>query len=73
MAAVCGTSGIASLFSRAAFAAESDIADGKTVRFDFSVLQSMAHDLAQKPWGGAPRVTGHAGETDAAGLQQHSI
>lgn len=50
MAAVCGTSGIASLFSRAAFAAESDIADGKTVRFDFSVLQSMAHDLAQKPW-----------------------
>ena len=56
MAAVCGTSGIASLFSRAAFAAESDIADGKTVRFDFSVLQSMAHDLAQKPWGGAPRA-----------------
>ncbi|MEG2226360.1 MAG: twin-arginine translocation signal domain-containing protein, partial [Citrobacter sp.] len=37
MAAVCGTSGIASLFSSAAFAAESDIADGKTVRFDFSV------------------------------------
>ncbi|WP_249360308.1 twin-arginine translocation signal domain-containing protein, partial [Citrobacter sp. wls707] len=56
MAAVCGTSGIASLFSRAAFAAESDIADGKTVRFDFSVLQSMAHDLAQKPWGGEPRA-----------------
>ncbi|MEG1122673.1 MAG: glucan biosynthesis protein, partial [Citrobacter sp.] len=56
MAAVCGTSGIASLFSRAAYAAESDIADGKTVRFDFSVLQSMAHDLAQKPWGGAPRA-----------------
>lgn len=29
MAAVCGTSGIASLFSQAAFAADSDIADGK--------------------------------------------
>ena len=56
MAAVCGTSGIASLFTRAAYAAESDIADGQTVRFDFSVLQSMAHDLAQKPWGGAPRA-----------------
>ena len=55
MAAVCGTSGIASLFSQAAFAAESDIADGQSVRFDFSILQSMAHDLAQKPWGGAPR------------------
>ncbi|EYH83008.1 glucan biosynthesis protein D, partial [Salmonella enterica subsp. enterica serovar Heidelberg str. N189] len=35
MAAVCGSSGIASLFSQAAFAAESDIADGKIVRFDF--------------------------------------
>ena len=55
MAAVCGTSGIASLFSQAAFASDSDIADGQTQRFDFSVLQSMAHDLAQKPWGGAPR------------------
>lgn len=42
--------------SRAAFAAESDIADGQTVRFDFSVLQSMANDLAQKPWGGEPRA-----------------
>ena len=36
MAAVCGTSGIASLFSQAAFAADSDIADGQTQRFDFS-------------------------------------
>ena len=35
MAAVCGTSGIASLFSQAAFAADSDIADGQTQRFDF--------------------------------------
>ena len=42
MAAVCGTSGIASLFSQAAFAADSDIADGQTQRFDFSILQSMA-------------------------------
>ncbi|EAS6354736.1 twin-arginine translocation signal domain-containing protein, partial [Salmonella enterica] len=40
MAAVCGSSGIASLFSQAAFAAESDIADGKIVRFDFAGLQS---------------------------------
>ncbi len=53
MAAVCGTSGIAS-FS-AAFAADSDIADGQTQRFDFSILQSMAHDLAQTAWRGAPR------------------
>ncbi|XNM78233.1 hypothetical protein ACLK19_09705 [Escherichia coli] len=28
----------------AAFAADSDIADGQTQRFDFSILQSMAHD-----------------------------
>ena len=55
MAAVCGTSGIASLFSQAAFAADSDIADGQTQRFDFSILQSMAHDLAQTAWRGAPR------------------
>ncbi len=49
MAAVCGSSGIASLFSQAAFAAESDIADGKIVRFDFAGLQSMARALAKKP------------------------
>lgn len=49
MAAVCGSSGIASLFSQAAFAAESDIADGKIVRFDFAGLQSMAQALAKKP------------------------
>ncbi|MFQ7388370.1 MAG: hypothetical protein ACLRP3_05120 [Escherichia sp.] len=55
MAAVCGTSGIASLFSQAAFAVDSDIADGQTQRFDFSILQSMAHDLAQTAWRGAPR------------------
>ncbi|MFA1647104.1 MAG: glucan biosynthesis protein, partial [Enterobacteriaceae bacterium] len=56
VAALSGTSGFAALFSRAANAAESDIADGLSRRFDFSVLQSMAHDLAQKPWGGAPRA-----------------
>ncbi|MGS9184109.1 glucan biosynthesis protein D, partial [Salmonella enterica subsp. enterica serovar Infantis] len=46
--------GIASLFSQAAFAAESYIADGKIVRFDFAVLKSMAQALAKKPCGGAP-------------------
>ncbi|WP_213703184.1 twin-arginine translocation signal domain-containing protein, partial [Klebsiella aerogenes] len=46
VAAVCGTSGVASLFTKAAFAADSAIADGQTRRFDFSVLQAMAHDLA---------------------------
>lgn len=55
VAAVCGTSGVASLFSKAAFAEDSGIADGQTRRFDYSVLQSMAHDLARQPWGGAPR------------------
>ncbi|XPE44860.1 twin-arginine translocation signal domain-containing protein [Shigella flexneri] len=53
MAAVCGTSGIAS--PQAAFAADSDIADGQTQRFDFSILQSMAHDFARTAWRGAPR------------------
>ncbi len=55
MAALSGTTGLASLFSKAAYAADSDIADGQSRRFDFSVLQSMAHDLAKTPWGGAPR------------------
>lgn len=55
MAALSGTSGLASLFSQAAYAADSDIADGQSRRFDFSVLQSMAHDLAKTAWGGAPR------------------
>ncbi|VTN08667.1 Glucans biosynthesis protein D precursor [Raoultella terrigena] len=55
VAAVCGTSGVASLFSKAALAEESGIADGLTRRFDFSVLQGMAHDLSRQPWGGAPR------------------
>jgi glucan biosynthesis protein len=53
VAAVCGTSGFASLFSQAAMAQESDIADGQTRRFDFNVLQSMAHDLSRQPWSGA--------------------
>jgi hypothetical protein len=42
-------------FSNAALAEESGIADGMTRRFDFTVLQSMAHDLSRQPWGGAPR------------------
>ncbi|UMX48534.1 twin-arginine translocation signal domain-containing protein [Klebsiella pneumoniae] len=54
-AAVCGTSGVASLFSQAAFAEDAGIADGQTRRFDYAVLQAMAHDLARQPWGGAPR------------------
>ncbi|MCL9962373.1 twin-arginine translocation signal domain-containing protein, partial [Klebsiella pneumoniae] len=40
VAALSGTSGLASLFSKAAYAADSDIADGQSRRFDFSVLQS---------------------------------
>ncbi|MGG5838827.1 glucan biosynthesis protein, partial [Huaxiibacter chinensis] len=55
MAALSGTAGLSTLFSRAAFAADSDIADGQSRRFDFSVLQSMAQDLSQNAWGGAPR------------------
>ncbi|ALB66864.1 glucan biosynthesis protein D [Cronobacter dublinensis] len=55
LAAACGTPGLATLFSRNAWAQESGIADGQTRAFDFSVLQSMAADLADKPWGGAPR------------------
>lgn len=68
MAAVCGSSGIASLFSQAAFAAESDIADGKIVRFDFAGLQSMAQALAKKPWRRAGPLAGYARQSDAAGL-----
>ncbi|MBZ4317469.1 glucan biosynthesis protein D, partial [Klebsiella pneumoniae] len=44
VAAVCGTSGVASLFSQAAFAEDAGIADGQTRRFDYAVLQAMAHD-----------------------------
>lgn len=69
MAAVCGSSGIASLFSQAAFAAESDIADGKIVRFDFAGLQSMAQALAEKALGRrAGPLAGYARQSDAAGL-----
>ncbi|XNM60783.1 hypothetical protein ACLK1T_28095 [Escherichia coli] len=51
MAAVCGTSGIA---SQAAFAADSDIADGQT---RCSLLHSTVNGarLAQTAWCGAPR------------------
>ncbi len=56
-------------FSQAAFAADSDIADGQTQRFDFSILQSMAHDLAQTAWRGAPRpLPDTLATNDAAGL-----
>ncbi|WP_241182929.1 twin-arginine translocation signal domain-containing protein, partial [Enterobacter asburiae] len=34
VAALSGTSGLASLFSKAAYAADSDIADGQSRRFD---------------------------------------
>ncbi len=68
MAAVCGSSGIASLFSQAAFAAESDIADGKIVRFDFAGLQSMAQALAKSPGWRAGTLAGYARQSDAAGL-----
>ena len=56
VAAVCGTSGFASLFSQAAMAEESGIADGQTRRFDFGVLQSMAKDLSHQTWNGTPRA-----------------
>ncbi len=56
VAAVCGTSGVASLFSQAAFAEDAGIADGQTRRFDYAVLQAMAHDLARQPWGGARAI-----------------
>ncbi|MFQ8717201.1 MAG: hypothetical protein ACLR9W_00605 [Enterobacter hormaechei] len=49
-AALSSTSGLASLFSQAAYAADSDIADGQSRRCVFSVLQSMAHDLAKTSW-----------------------
>jgi glucan biosynthesis protein len=73
VAAVCGTSGVAS-YSNAALAEESGIADGMTRRFDFTVLQSMAHDLARQPWGGAPRdLPPTLANLTPAGLQQHSV
>ena len=55
LAAACGTPALATLFSREAWAQEAGIADGQSRAFDFSVLQSMARDLAGQPWGGAPR------------------
>ncbi|XNM70578.1 twin-arginine translocation signal domain-containing protein [Escherichia coli] len=55
VAAVCGTSGFASRSSQAAMGAEdSGIADGQTRRFDFGVLQSMAHDPPAVEWRTAP-------------------
>ncbi|MDF7680932.1 glucan biosynthesis protein [Enterobacteriaceae bacterium ESL0689] len=53
-AAVYGTSGIASLFARAAHAENASLADGAPRHFDFAVLQKMAQDLCRQPWEGAP-------------------
>ena len=47
--------GNARVFGKSAFAEDAGIADGQTRRFDYAVLQAMAHDLARQPWGGAPR------------------
>ena len=55
LAAACGTPALSGLFSQAAWAGESGIADGTSKPFSFNDLQSMALDLAKKPWGGAPR------------------
>ncbi|MEJ4044944.1 glucan biosynthesis protein D [Erwinia sp. SLM-02] len=52
-ATLSGMSGISTLFSQAAWA-DSEIADGTAVRFDFDVLKKLAADLAKKPYGGAP-------------------
>ncbi len=65
MAAVCGSSGIASLFSQAAFAAESDIADGKNCPFDFAGLQSMARALAKSHGVARGTLAGYARQSDA--------
>ncbi len=69
VAAVCGTSGVASLFSQAAFAEDAGIADGQTRRFDYTVLQAMAHDLGAPAMGRRPaRSAADAGQSDSAGL-----
>ncbi|PKH24401.1 glucan biosynthesis protein D [Enterobacterales bacterium CwR94] len=52
-AAVGSLSGLSTLFSQYAWA-DTDIADGKAVKFDFNVLKKMAAEMAAKPWGGAP-------------------
>lgn len=53
LAAYCGTPTMATLFTRSAMAAE-NIADGNATHFDFTTLQTMARDLARKPFGGPP-------------------
>lgn len=52
-ATLSGMSGLSTLFSQAAWA-ESDIADGTAVRFDFDVLKKLAADQAKHAWIGAP-------------------
>lgn len=54
LAAACGTPGLATFFSQAAYAKGNAVADGQTVPFDFAILQKMARELAAKPWQGAP-------------------
>ncbi len=55
LAAACGTPALATFFSKAAFASGVDIADGQSNKFDFKVLQGMAHDLSTQSWSGTPR------------------
>ena len=52
-ATLSGMSGLSTLFSQAAWA-ESDIADGTAVRFDFDVLKKLAADQAKTAWSCAP-------------------
>ncbi len=56
VAAVCGTSGVASLIQSGRFLPKTRaLPTGKRVVLIIAVLQAMAHDLARQPWGGAPR------------------
>lgn len=52
-ATLSGMSGLSTLFAKSAWA-DTDIADGTAMRFDFDVLKKMAAGIAKKPWGGAP-------------------
>ncbi|RLM14667.1 glucan biosynthesis protein D [Gibbsiella quercinecans] len=54
LAATCGTPTLATLFTRSAWG-QDGIADGRATAFDFSTLQNMARELAQKPWSGAAK------------------
>ncbi|NGX85914.1 glucan biosynthesis protein [Rahnella sp. Lac-M11] len=54
-AAWCGVPAMSTLFTRSAEAAETNVADGGELPFDFNALKKMAKDLADKPYGGAPQ------------------